>query len=320
MKTAMTEMLGIRHPIQCGTMMWISRPPLVAAVAEAGGLACLASAIFADPQKLTQAINETKALTGKKFGVNVSLFPALDRRPPEEMIHAVIDSGVKIIETAGRNPEPYRPMIKEAGLTHIHKCARVRDAVKAEKLGVDLVSVVGIECGGHPSMEKVTSLVLIPKAVDAVDIPVIAGGGFCDGRSLVAALALGAVGVNLGTRFLVTKESLIHHTFKQRIIESSEADTRLVMESIKNPVRVMNNSWSRKVLEMEHQGASLEDLAPLITGKLSQTGWVDGTCEKGLYPAGQVIGRITDVLSVKGLIAQIMDQAAEISTKLGELG
>lgn len=320
MKTAMTEMLGIKHPIQCGTMMWISRPALVAAVAQSGGLACLASAIFGDPQGLTQAIKETKELTEQPFGVNVSLFPALDRKPPEDMIQAVIDSGVKIIETAGRSPEPYRPMIKQAGLIHIHKCARVGDAVKVEKLGVDIVSMVGIECGGHPSMEKVTSLVLIPQAVDALSIPVIAGGGFCDGRSLVAAIALGAVGVNQGTRFLATKECPIHDSFKQRLVQASEQDTQLVMESIKNPARVMDNPWARKVLEMEQQGATLEDLIPWITGKHSQTGWADGTWEKGLYPAGQVMGRIKDVPSVMDLMEQMVSQAAEVSRNLGQVG
>ena len=316
----MTELLGVGCPVQCGTMMWISRPALVAAVAQAGGFACLASAIFADPQGLIRAVNETRALTDKPFGVNVSLFPALNQKPPGDMIRAVIGSGVKIIETAGRSPEPYRPMIKEAGLVHIHKCARVKDAVKAQKLGVDIVSVVGIECGGHPSPEKVTSLVLLPQVVDAVSIPVIAGGGFCDGRSLAAALALGAAGVNLGTRFLATRECPIHDSFKQRLVQAREYDTRLVMESIKNPSRVMDNLWCEKVLEMEQRGATLEEMIPWVTGSLAQTGWVDGSWEKGLYPAGQAMGRITDVPGVKELIDRIMDQAAEVSRKLGKLG
>jgi nitronate monooxygenase len=318
-KTRMTELFGIEHPIQCGTMQALSRAELVAAVANAGGLACLPAATFPTREELLQEIQKTRELTDKPFGVNVSLFPSVLPVPPEEMIRTVIDAGVKILETAGRNPEPYRRQIGEAGLVHFHKCARVRDATKAARLGVDAVSIVGTECGGHPSMEKVTSLILIPKAVEQVKVPLIAGGGFCDGRSLVAALALGADGVNMGTRFMATQECPMHPAFKERIVAAQEADTVLVMESLMNPARVLKTPWSERILQMEAQGATLEDLTPLISGKVSRKGWFEGNLDEGMYPAGQVIGRIQDVPTVGELIRRIVEEAMEARARLNRL-
>ena len=318
-KTRMTELFGIEVPIQCGTMQTLSRAGLVAAVANAGALACLPAATFATREELLAEIEKTREMTDKPFGVNVSLFPALMPRPAEELIQTVIDSGVKILETAGRNPEPYRPQIKDAGLIHFHKCARVRDAAKVARLGVDAVSVVGIECGGHPSMEKVTSLVLVPKAVDQVTVPLIAGGGFCDGRSLVAALALGADGVNMGTRFIATKECPAHPAFKEKIVAAQEAETVLVMESLMNPARVLKTPWSEKIIEMEHHGATLEELIPMISGQLSRHGWAGGNLNEGIYPAGQIIGRITDIPSVADFIKRTMDEALEVRERLNRL-
>jgi nitronate monooxygenase len=318
-KTRMTELFGIEVPIQCGTMQVLSRAELVAAVANAGALACLPAATFQTREELLEEIARTRELTDKPFGVNVSLFPALMPRPPEELIQTVIDSGVKILETAGRNPEPHRQQIAEAGLIHFHKCARVRDAAKVARLGVDAVSVVGIECGGHPSMEKVTSLVLIPKAVDQVNVPLIAGGGFSDGRSLVAALALGADGVNMGTRFIATKECPAHQAFKEKIVAAHEAETVLVMESLQHPARVLKTPWSEKIIAMEQQGATLEELIPMITGQLSRHGWADGNLNEGIYPAGQVIGRITDIPTVADFIKRTMDEALEVRERLNRL-
>ena len=319
LQTRVTEILGIKYPIQCGTMQWLSRAELVSAVANAGGLACLPAATFPSKEELLDEIKKTRDMTDQPFGVNVSLFPALLPKPPEEMIETVIESGVKILETAGRSPEPYRKMISDAGLTHLHKCARVRDASKGDRLGVNIVSIVGTECGGHPSMEKVTSLVLIPQAVDAINIPLIAGGGFGDGRALVVALALGAEGVNMGTRFICTKECAAHDAFKQKIIESSEADTTLVMESLQNPARVLKRPWTDKILEMESKNAPLEELAPLISGQISRTGWVDGNLDKGIFPAGQVVGRIKDIPSVAELMERIVSEASEVIKKLDGL-
>ena len=318
-KTRMTELFGIEYPIQCGTMQALSRAELVAAVANAGALACLPAATFPKREELLDEIKKTRDLTDKPFGVNVSLFPALMPMPPEDLIQTVIDSGVKILETAGRNPEPHRQQISDAGLIHFHKCARVRDAAKVSRLGLDAVSIVGTECGGHPSMEKVTTLVLIPKAVDQVDIPLIAGGGFSDGRGLVAALALGADGVNMGTRFMATRECPMNQTVKDRMMEAQEVETILVMESLMNPARVLKTPWSEKIVAMEGQGATLEELIPMISGKVSHKGWQDGTLDEGLYPMGQVVGRIQDVPSVADLIKRIVDEAVEVRERLSKL-
>lgn len=318
-KTRMTDILEIEYPIQCGTMMWLSTPELVAAVANGGGLACIAAAMYPTREELAAAIEKAKTLTDKPFGVNVSLFPALIPRPPEEMIQTIIDCGVKILETAGRSPEPLRVLITGAGLTHIHKCARVRDAVKADKLGVDIVSIVGTECGGHPSMEGVTSLVLVPKAAAQIKAPLIAGGGFGDGRSLVAALALGAEGINMGTRFMATVECPMHPVFKDRIVNAHEADTVLVMQSLNNPARVLKTPWSEKIIEMENACATLEELMPLISGQVSRTGWLDGNLDEGMYPAGQVIGRIDNVPSVADLIKTVMAEAETVKTRLAAI-
>jgi nitronate monooxygenase len=258
-------------------------------------------------------------MTDQPFGVNISLFPALLPKPPEEMIETVIESGVKILETAGRSPEPYRPMIKDAGLIHIHKCARVRDATKGDRLGVDIVSIVGTECGGHPSMEGVTSLVLVPQAVDATDKPLIAGGGFADGRALVVALSLGAAGVNMGTRFMATKECPVPDAVKDKMVESPETSTVLVMMSLGNPARALKTPWTEKILEMENKGASLEELVPMITGEAGREGWQTGNLEKGIMPVGQAIGRIKDVPTVAELMERIIEEAKEVKGKLDGL-
>lgn len=316
LETRMTQLLGIKYPIQCGTMQWLSKAELVSAVANAGGFACLAAATFPEKERFLTEIRKTRDLTDKPFGVNVSLFPSLTHHPPERVIGTVIEAGIKIVETAGRNPEPYRKQIKDAGLIHIHKCARVRDAVKADKLGVDLISIVGTECGGHPGMECITSMVLIPKAAEAISAPLIAGGGIGDGRSMMAALALGAEGVIMGTRFINTRECPVNERIKQLIIQASEADTALVMMSLSNPSRVLRNPWAERVLEMEGCKASLEELAPMIKGELSRRGWEEGHVDMGLYPVGQVIGRIKDVPGVAELITRTVEEARQVMNTL----
>jgi NAD(P)H-dependent flavin oxidoreductase YrpB (nitropropane dioxygenase family) len=319
LKTRMTELLGIEYPIQCGTMMALSKPELVSAVANAGGLACLAAAIYPTQETLAEAIDKTRSLTDKPFGVNVSLFPALVPRPVEDMLETIIKAGVKILETAGRSPQPYREMITQAGLIHIHKCARVRDAVKADSMGVDIISIVGTECGGHPSMEKVTSLVLIPKAAAKIKAPLIAGGGFGNGKTLLAALAMGAEGINMGTRFLATQECPLHPAAKAKVLEAGEADTVLVMESLMNPARVLRTGWVDKILEMERRNASLEELAPMISGKVSFKGWESGDLSEGIYPMGQVIGLIDDVPTVADLMKRTIEEALETKKRLDGL-
>jgi len=320
LQTKMTEILGIKYPIQCGTMQGISTAELVAPVANAGGLCCIPSATFNTKESFMEEVKKTKDMTDKPFGVNVGLFPSMVQTAgADERIDWVIEAGVKILETAGRSPAPYRKQIKDAGLIHIHKCARVRDAVKMDKEGIDMVSVVGTECGGHPSMEEVTSLVLIPTVLDKITTPLIAGGGFADGKGLMAALALGAAGVNIGTRFMATKECPIHPDFKQKLVETPETDTLLVMKSLMNPSRVLKTPGSEKIIELESKGATLEELAPYISGRVSATGWQAGTFDKGMYPGGQVVGRINDIPTVAELIQRIIDQAVAVKKNLDTL-
>jgi nitronate monooxygenase len=230
--------------------------------------------------------------------------------PVEGYLDIFAEQGIRILETAGRSPEPYRPKIKESNFIHLHKCARLRDAVKAEKLGCDIVSVVGTECGGHPSMEDVTTLVLLPKVVDSVGIPVIAGGGFCDGRGLVIALAMGADGVLMGTRFLNTNECKVHERLKQKIIDAAETDTLIIQRSIGSTIRVLKNEWAEKVLEMEDKGASLEELMPYISGQRAARAWINGE-DDAVFSCGQVAGRITDTVPVKELVSRIIQEGEE---------
>jgi NADH:quinone reductase (non-electrogenic) len=309
LKTRMTEILGIKYPIQCGTMMRITTAELVAPVANAGGFCCLPAAAFPTSKELKDEIKKTQDLTNQPFGVNVSLFPALTPRSPEDVLEDIIESGVNIIETAGNNPEPYRQIITDANVTHVHKCARVQDAIKADKLGVDIISIVGTECGGHPSMEGVTSIVLIPKAAAAIKAPLIAGGGFCNGRSLIAALALGASGINMGTRFLATEECPVHENVKKRISAAGEADTMMIMKSLRNPSRVLRTPWTEKIVELESQGATLEDLIPYISGEVSKKGWNEGKLEEGIYAMGQAIGLIDDIPTVAELMESLIREA-----------
>lgn len=320
LQTKMTEILGVKYPIQCGTMMNISTAELVAPVANAGGFCCLPAATYQDKESFMDEVKKTKDMTDQPFGVNVGLFPEMTTTvTAEERIDWVIESGVKIIETAGRNPAPYRKQIVDGGLTHIHKCARVRDAVKVDDMGVDMVSLVGTECGGHPSMEDVTTLILIPAALDKINGPLIAGGGFADGRGLMAALALGAAGVNMGTRFMATKECPIHEDFKQKLIETQENETVLVMKSLMNPSRVLKTPGSEKILELEAKSATLEELAPYISGRVSAGGWKEGTFDQGMYPGGQVVGRIHDNPTVAELIQSIVDQAVEVKAQMDQI-
>lgn len=320
LQTKMTEILGIKYPIQCGTMQNISTAELVAPVANAGGFCCLPAATYQDKESFMDEVKKTKDMTDQPFGVNVGLFPEMTTTvSAEERIDWVIESGVKIIETAGRNPAPYRKQIVDGGLTHIHKCARVRDAVKVDDMGVDMVSIVGTECGGHPSMEEVTTLILIPAALDRINGPLIAGGGFADGRGLMAALALGAAGVNMGTRFMATKECPIHEDFKQKLIDTQENETVLVMKSLMNPSRVLKTPGSEKILELEAKGATLEELAPHISGRTSAGGWKEGSFDQGMYPGGQVVGRIHDNPTVAELIQSIVDQAVEVKANMDKI-
>ncbi|MBI4767404.1 MAG: nitronate monooxygenase [Deltaproteobacteria bacterium] len=317
-KNRFTEILGVRHPIQCGTMMFISSAEFVAACANAGIFSCLASAMFPGEKKLSDEIKKIRKLTDKPFGVNISLFPGLLPMPVEICLEILAGEGVGILETAGNNPAPHRQLIKDYKFLHVHKCARLRDALKAEALGVDLVALVGTECGGHPSMEDVTSLVLVPEASSRLKIPLIAGGGFCDGKTLVAGLALGAEGILMGTRFLNTVEAPIHPAHKEKFVQAQETDTVVIQRSIGSATRVLKNPWAEKILEMEKKGATLEELLPFIGGRKAAPAWVDGN-EEAVFACGQVVGRTKETLSIKELVDNIMTEAEEVRKRIQTL-
>ncbi|MBE9514869.1 MAG: nitronate monooxygenase, partial [Chloroflexi bacterium] len=278
-KTRITDLFRIEYPIIQGGMMWISRAALVAAVSNAGGLGILTAFTFPDLKDLVAEIKRTRELTDKPFGVNITLLPTLRPVDIDAYVDTIINSGVRIVETAGRSPEPYMERLKAADVKVIHKCTAVRFARTAQRIGCDAVSIDGFECAGHPGEEDVTSLVLIPLTADAVGIPVIASGGFGDGRGLVAALALGAEAVNMGTRFMATKEAPGHARVKELLIAASERDTTLLLRSFRNTMRVLRTPTAEKVLELEKQGADIHQLEALISGRaglgLIESGDVD---------------------------------------------
>ena len=311
-KTRVTEDFGIEHPIIQGGMMWVSQPELVAAVSEAGGLGVLTALTFETAEGLADAISRTRALTNRPFGVNLTFLPTLIPKDYGSLIDVIVDEGIGIVETAGRNPEPYMERIKAGGAKVVHKCTSVRFARKAEAIGCDYVSIDGCECAGHPGEEDIASLVLIPVTVDAVSIPVIASGGFADARGLVAALALGAEAVNMGTRFVATQEAPAHDNVKKWLVEAAETDTMYVMRSLRNTERVLRNEISEKVVEMEKRGASIQELAPLVTGKNGLRVLKDGDTNVGLMTAGQSVGLVHDVPTVRELIDTIIEEASNI--------
>jgi NAD(P)H-dependent flavin oxidoreductase YrpB (nitropropane dioxygenase family) len=311
-RTRITQDFGIEHPIIQGGMMWVSQPELVAAVSNAGGLGILTALTFETAEGLADAIARTRALTDRPFGVNVTFLPTLIPKDYGSLIDVIVDEGISIVETAGRNPEPYLERIKAGGAKVIHKCTSVRFAKKAESIGCDYVSIDGCECAGHPGEEDITSLVLIPVTVDAVSIPVIASGGFADARGLVAALALGADAMNMGTRFVATQEAPAHENVKHWLVDAAETDTMYVMRSLRNTERVLRNRVAEKVVEMEGQGAGIAELAPLVTGKNGLRVLKDGEVDVGLMAAGQSVGLIHDLPTVKELIDVIMGEAQEI--------
>jgi len=315
-KTRITELFGIKYPIIAGGMHLLSRAELVAAVSNAGGMGILASTTFETKEELREEIRKTKSLTDKPFGVNLNLFPMMRQRSIEEDIDLFIDEGVRVVESSGASPEPYVPLLKEAGVKVIHKVPAVRFARKAESVGVDAVTIVGFECAGHPGMDDVTSLILVPLTVDALEIPVVAGGGFCDARSFVAALALGAEGVVMGTRFVATHECVAHPEIKEFLIKARETDTTLIDRSLGLPMRVMKNKPAEKALEMDKRGASLEELMTVISGALGRKAWIEGDIDAGVVSVGMAVGRIHEIVSVKEVINGIIEEAKDICKHL----
>lgn len=313
LRTRFTEAFGIEHPIVQGGMQWVGTAELVAAVANGGALGMITALTQPTPEALTTEIARCREMTDKPFGVNLTLLPALKPPPYAEYRQAIIEAGIKIVETAGNNPQEHIEDFKRHGIKVIHKCVAVRHALKAEKLGVDAISIDGFECAGHPGEEDVGGLVLIPITADQVKIPIIASGGFGDARGLVAALSLGADGINMGTRFMCTKEAPIHQRIKERIVASSERDTALILRSLRNTSRVAKNAVTERVREIEARGnATIEDLAPLVSGKRGKVVYEEGDADHGIWTAGQVQGLIHDIPSAGQLIARIVREADAI--------
>jgi nitronate monooxygenase len=313
-KTPITEMFGIERPIVQGGLMWIARAELAAGVGNAGGIGFMTALTFPDADSLRAEIRKCREMTDKPFGINLTFLPTL--RPPDypAYINVCIEEGIKFIETAGRNPEPYMEQIKSADIKVVHKCTSVRHAVKAEKIGCDVVSIDGFEAAGHPGEDDVTSLILIPLTKDAINIPIIASGGFADGRGLVGALGLGADGMNMGTRFVATQEAPLHPNVKQMLVDHGELDTRLIMRTLRNTERVIHNPIVDKVLEIESRegDTQIEELVPYVSGLVGKEMLEDGETEKGIMSAGQSMGLVRDVPTCQELLDRIMAEAEEI--------
>jgi nitronate monooxygenase len=310
--TRFTELFGVRHPITQGGMQWVGRAELVAAVANAGCLGFLTALTQPSPEALVAEIARTRELTDQPFGVNLTILPSIDPPPYDEYRAAIIESGVGVVETAGYNPAEHMPQLHGAGVRVLHKATAVRHARKAQSVGVDAVSIDGFECAGHPGEDDIGGLVLIPAAADALQIPIIASGGFGDGRGLVAALALGADGINMGTRFLATAESPIHPAIKQKIVEQDERATQLIFRSMRNTARVARNSVSEQVVSIEGSGGGFDDVRDLVSGARGRTVYEQGDPELGIWSIGVVQGLIRDIPTVDTLVRRIVDQAEQI--------
>ena len=314
MKTQITEMFGIEHPIIQGGMHFVGFAELAAAVSNAGGLGIITGLTQRTPALLAKEIARCRELTDKPFGVNLTFLPVLTAPDYPGYIKAIIDGGVKVVETAGNNPQKWLPALHAAGIKVIHKCTSVRHSLKAESIGCDAVSVDGFECGGHPGEDDIPNFILLPRAADELKIPFVASGGMADGRSLVAALALGAQGMNMGTRFIATKEAPVHENVKQAIVAASELDTRLVMRPLRNTERVLRNAAVDRLLEKEKAlGASLkfEDIIDEVAGVYPKI-MLEGTMDAGAWSCGMVAGLIHDIPTCKQLIDRIMAEADAI--------
>ncbi|EHK87879.1 2-nitropropane dioxygenase-like enzyme [Saccharomonospora azurea SZMC 14600] len=310
--TRFCDVFGVDYPIVQGGMQWVGRAELVSAVAEAGGLGFLTALTQPTPEALADEIRRCRELTDKPFGVNLTILPAITPPPYAEYRDTIIESGVRIVETAGANPAEHLPVFHAAGVKVLHKCTSVRHAVKAEELGVDAVSIDGFECAGHPGEDDIGGLVLIPATAQRLDIPIIASGGFADARGLVAALALGADGINMGTRFLATREAPVHENVKRRLVEATELDTELIFRPLRNTARVAGNAISRKVVSILDGGGRFEDVRPLVAGARGRAVFEQGDLDEGIWTAGIVQGLIDDIPTVAELIERMVAEAREL--------
>lgn len=311
--TKFTELLGLEHPIVQGGMQWVGRARLVAAVANAGALGLITALTQPTPEDLEKEIKACKGLTDRPFGVNLTILPTLIPRPYAEYRQAIVESGIKIVETAGNNPQEHVAEFKKCGVKVIHKCTTVRHALKAESIGVDVVSIDGFECAGHPGEDDIPGLILIPATASKLKIPVIASGGFADGRGLVAALSLGAEGISMGTRFMCTVESPIHEKVKEQIVANDERSTDLIFRTLRNTSRVAKNAVSREVITIESRGnAKIDDVAHLVSGKRGKVVFDTGDTEYGVWSAGMSQGLIHDIPTCKELVSRIVSEAEAI--------
>ena len=316
MKTRITELLNIEHPIIQGGMHFVGLAEMAAAVSNAGGLGIITGLTQGTPEKLAAEIDRCKEMTDKPIGVNMTFLPTLTPPDYPALFKVIIDAGIKVVETAGNNPAQYLPMLKEADVKVIHKCTAVRHALKAQSIGCDAVSVDGVECGGHPGEDDIPNFILLPRAAEELEIPFVASGGMADARSLVGALSMGAEGMNMGTRFIATKEAPVHENVKQAILNASELDTRLVMRPLRNTERVLNNPAVERLLQKEKDlGADLkfEDIIDEVAGIYPKV-MIDGEPESGAWSCGMVAGLIHDIPTCKELIDQIMKESEEIIT------
>ncbi len=314
MKTRITELFDIEHPIIQGGMHYVGLAELASAVSNAGGLGIITGLTQKTPELLAREIARCREMTDKPFGVNLTFLPTFADPPYPEYIAAIVEGGVKAVETAGRSPEAHMPALKAAGIKVIHKCTSVRHALKAERIGCDAVSVDGFECGGHPGEDDVPNFILLPRAAEELKIPFVASGGMADGRSLVAALALGAEGMNMGTRFIATREAPVHDNVKRAIVAASELDTRLIMRSLRNTERVINNAGVERIAAIEREkgdALKIEDIIGEVAGIYPRV-MTEGDMDAGAWSCGMVIGLVRDVPTCRELIDRIMVQADQI--------
>ena len=311
-KTKFTEIFGVLHPIVQGGMQWVGRAELAAAVSNAGALGIVTGLTQPTPEALAAEIARCQEMTDKPFGVNLTILPTITPPPYDEYRRVIVESGVTIVETAGANPADHLPDFHAAGITVIHKCTSVRHAIKAERVGVDAVSIDGFECAGHPGEDDVPLFVLLPRTVEEITIPVIASGGIGDGRGLAAALALGAEGVNMGTRFMATEEAPVHRAVKERLVASTERDTDLLYRPLRNTARVARNAISRKVVGMLDEGAQFPEIRDLVAGVRGRTVFETGDLEAGVWTAGLVQGLIHDIPTAAELVERMVAEAEDI--------
>ena len=310
-----TQLLGIDHPVVCGGMTTVGRAELAAAVSNAGALGMVTALTTGSPENLELEIAKTRELTDRPFGINLTILPTINPVPFDEYADVIASSGVAAVETAGRNPEQYIPKFKEGGLVCIHKAVSVRHALTAQRIGVDIVSIDGFECAGHPGEDDVSNMVLVPAASRQLDIPVLASGGFGNGQGLVAALALGAEGINMGTRFVATREAPVHNNIKRAYVDSSERDTRLLYRPLRNTARFLKNEVTEAVLQIERdkgQDLQFEDVRELVAGPRQREAWLGGNKDRGVITTGMVVGLIDDIPSCSELVERIVAEAADI--------